>query len=679
MNIKKTVASFLAAAMVLVTASGVAVTSSAATLVPSENPGPGLSSAESLWFLTIYNSSGSLNINYNIDYSKVSKFSVTFTVAEEDRDQWSGRVGGTLVMLADSDDFPEYETDENGDTVYETDENGDIVYKTDYETGEFLLDENGNKIPKEKTHPLREKYGAQFQGYWGLTDEELGLDTASGSDSLSAEKVGDYTYKVTSEVFANPLANGDAQSINNMQLWFIDWSGSEERIRITNVDVMDSSDNVLISFDGDGKTNTDNTAATGALETVKDPAATLIETNSEHWYVLGYETRKLFEQNPEVKFDIDYSKIAKLSATLTVVEEDRDIFDGQCAGALALLILNEDIQVDKQLWDKYFWQGHEWWGVKDDALGIDTQATEKDIVSEKVGDYTYKITSKVFDNPLANGDTQEIEHMMFAVQEWGFNKAKMRVVQLDVLDSSDNVLLSYDANGNGTIPVDPEPDADKPIEPLPDTSEPDTSDSPSTPDTSDASSEPEDTSSTPAGTVEFVPSPVVDETLDEETAQVISEIKVYAPETAFEAGTTLTVKKDDSIDGENLFALDITFTLNGSSVQPKDGASVTVSVPVPPKFKNVSENLLKVYHFINGRYTKVEATVSNGMVTFETTHFSTYVISPDDLDIGNSAESGTSVPETPDVSNSNPETGIAISALPIVMALSAVIAIKKKK
>ncbi|MBD5384646.1 MAG: NPXTG-anchored protein [Ruminococcaceae bacterium] len=673
MKIKKIAVSFLAAAMAFSSAASVAVTSSA-VLVPSENPEPGLTSTANGWYVQLYNRVQS--IEYDIDYSKVAKYSVTFTVAEEDRDFWDGTVGGGLVLSINGGDIPMYVTDENGDPVYETDENGDIVYLTDNETGEFLLDENGDKIPQKKPHPLYEKYNWQHQTWWGVSDEELGLEfDASNQDLSPAEKVGDYTYKLTTNEFVNPFANGDVENVDVMQICFVDYVVTAiARARITNVDVMDSSNNVLISFDGDGKTNTENTAATGVLETVTTPAVPLIETNSEHWYVLGYETRKTFDQNPEVGFNIDYSKAAKLSATLTVVEEDRDIFDGECAGSLALSISGGDIRANnKELWDKYIWQENEWWGVKDDALDIDKQAAEKDMVSEKIGDYTYKITSKVFDNPLANGDTQEIDHMLFGVQEWGDNKAKMRVVQLDVMDSSGTVLLSYDANGNATIPDTSVPDTSVPDSSIPTPSVPDTS----IPDTSDG------TSSTPENVVEFVPTPVVDETLDEETAKVITEIKVYAPETAFETGTALTVKKDDSVDGENIFAIDITFTLDGSPVQPKGGAAVTVSVPVPPKFKNISEDLLKVYHFLNGKYTRVEATVSNGTVTFETTHFSTYVISPDDLDANDPTESAgtvtpensTSVPET-----SNPHTGVAaIAVFPAAALAGAVVIITKKK
>ena len=493
MNLKKIAASSLAA--VMLAGSAVVSVPASAELLVVENPDPGLNSVTGQILIQLYNigmpEEGKPATNYDIDYSKVAKYSVTFTVIEEDRVFWDGQVGGALVLSINGGDIPFYETDENGDPVYETDEDGNILYETDYTTGDFKLDESGNKIPKKKTHPLMEKYNWPSQEWWGVTDEELGLETGS-SDRNIAEKVGDYTYKLTSNEYANPLANGDVENIGCMQIAFAEWSGNIARLEVTNVDVMDSSDNVLISFDGNGKA------------TVAEPS---------------------------------------------------------------------------------------------------------------------------------------------------------------------------------------EPDTSEPDTSEPDTSEPDTSDdtssTPSTPDTSDTSSSTSDntsdnTSDTSDKTVDFVPEVGVDETVDEETAKVIAEIKVSAPEAAFEAGTKLTVKKDDSVDAENAFALDITFTLNGTAVQPKDGATVTVSVPVPPKFKDVNESLLKVFHYLDGKYTRVEATVQNGTVTFDTTHFSTYVISPDDLAASNSEESSAVTSATPE--NPNPSTGVAaVSVLPVAALTCAIVFIAKKK
>lgn len=188
---------------------------------------------------------------------------------------------------------------------------------------------------------------------------------------------------------------------------------------------------------------------------------------------------------------------------------------------------------------------------------------------------------------------------------------------------------------------------------------------------------PDDTSDdNTSSKTEYTPEPVTDETVDEDTKKVIAEIKVTAPEMAFEAGTVLTVKKDDTASGNKAYALDITFTLNGTTVQPKDGASVTVQIPVPPIFKDADESLLKVFHFLDGKYTKVEAAVENGMVKFDTTHFSTYVISTEDLA---DADSGSSDTSSEPSSDGNPSTGIAIALVPTILAGAAVTVIIRKR
>lgn len=370
MNIKKMTAALASAAMAFVTAVSAAATSSA-KLVQPENPEPGFSSAENMWFLTICCAQPGIGY-YDIDYSKVAKYSVTFTVVEEDRDLWDGETVGQICQWLGSDDIPDYVTDENGSPVYETDENGDIVYETRDildENGniitEFVTDEEGNKVPKKKEHPLHAKYCSQATSYHGVKDEELGIDTSrEDGDHIYAEKTGDYTYKLTSDDFANPIAAGDAQSITYMTLAFFEWpwGNSEARTRVTNIDVMDSDDNVLISFDGNGKVIGGNAPApepNGAFAVVEDPELPLVVTTPTAWYALGYSEGKAMngetnEPYPSLEFDIDYSKVAKLSVAFAVVEEDRDIFDGQCGGGLSLSISGGDIAPqNKELWDKY--------------------------------------------------------------------------------------------------------------------------------------------------------------------------------------------------------------------------------------------------------------------------------------------------------------------------------------
>ena len=98
MKIKKIAVSFLAAAMAFSAAAGSAVTTSANILVPSENPEPGLNSTSAGWYIQLFNRAQ--KIEYDIDYSKVAKYSLTFTVAEEVRELWEqGTAKSTFARI----------------------------------------------------------------------------------------------------------------------------------------------------------------------------------------------------------------------------------------------------------------------------------------------------------------------------------------------------------------------------------------------------------------------------------------------------------------------------------------------------------------------------------------------------------------------------------------------------
>ena len=180
-------------------------------------------------------------------------------------------------------------------------------------------------------------------------------------------------------------------------------------------------------------------------------------------------------------------------------------------------------------------------------------------------------------------------------------------------------------------------------------------------------------------------------------------------------------------------AIDLSFIKDGVKVQPE--AKVTVDLPIPESLRNAVE--LFIYHITDGN--GIEAIIpdkvdrENNILTFSATHFSTYVFtdtkqtgnngSTEDSsdESGDSGSSGTTssgssnsdtsnsdsvssgtTSSTPsnsdtassngdstsnnsgtisaDVTDSNPSTGIAVSALPVLVALgAAVIVIKKRK
>lgn len=138
-----------------------------------------MSSGTDLWSIQLYNDGSSdeqqAPVDYGIDYSAVTGVRFTVTVPEKDadgvdgnRDFWDGRTGGSAVLSI------------NG---------GDIKQGTDeWDT-----------------------YNWPSKSYWGIYDEELDINTLNDSNSISYEKVGDYTYQLTANGFTNPLANGVAK------------------------------------------------------------------------------------------------------------------------------------------------------------------------------------------------------------------------------------------------------------------------------------------------------------------------------------------------------------------------------------------------------------------------------------------------------------------------------------
>lgn len=244
------------------------------------------------------------------------------------------------------------------------------------------------------------------------------------------------------------------------------------------------------------------------------------------------------------------------------------------------------------------------------------------------------------------------------------------------------------------------------------------------------------------GTKDFTPGVKKNATTSDSDIETMKSITANAPAEAFDEGVVLNVSHDTFSGSGNSFAVDISFVNSETNekVQPKEGTSVTVKIPVPENLKN--SDPLFVYHINdNGKAEKVEAETETiagvKYMVFKATHFSTYVLSDnpnaaDDTAGGNTSGSTggntggtTSTPSTPadttpsapstststpaasdttsgestssetmssepvssdnttssvpSTSDSNPTTGVAVSALPLLAAVSAVIVIKKKK
>lgn len=91
--------------------------------------------------------------------------------------------------------------------------------------------------------------------------------------------------------------------------------------------------------------------------------------------------------------------------------------------------------------------------------------------------------------------------------------------------------------------------------------------------------------------------------------------------------------------------------------------------------------IVKVYVVIDkqdGKYVNMSAKVEDGYLVFDTDHFSTYVVTAEELDkAGTPGDSdGTNGSSDP---NDNHNTGVALAIAPVLLAGAAVVVLKKRK
>ncbi len=207
-------------------------------------------------------------------------------------------------------------------------------------------------------------------------------------------------------------------------------------------------------------------AASAACLTKVEGTESTLSTGTGMWLLQLYNKGNEAENKPETKLDIDYSKIAALTFTFQVNEEDKELWDGTIGGSVVfscngekLGVQNDEDAAKAALFDKYNWPSCEFWGVLDEELlgpvgeGSTYDDTKPGKV-EKVGDYTYAVTNDQLVNPITAGDVSSIEDigcMQVGLQEWGNGIAAVTVTKLEVKDASGNVLVSFDEKGVPTI------------------------------------------------------------------------------------------------------------------------------------------------------------------------------------------------------------------------------------
>ena len=249
------------------------------------------------------------------------------------------------------------------------------------------------------------------------------------------------------------------------------------------------------------------------------------------------------------------------------------------------------------------------------------------------------------------------------VAEFRFGKADVDKSLWEMKLTPQNLFIGM----NGTKTSSDNPPVSVPDEP----NQPDTS---STPGTVGEVSEP-DTSSKPSETEthkEQTLSPKIPDNVDEEIADIIGSITMYAPSGVLPNGAELTVMPDINVITDTGIALDFTILLNGETIQPN--GEVTVQVNIPEKYKGKQ---VHVFHIADNKYTLVKSTVKDDKIVFTTDHFSTYVISDKVLD-----ESGKEVIEKqpePEDTGENPVTGVSTPAFGMIASGAALFMIFSSK
>lgn len=157
---------------------------------------------------------------------------------------------------------------------------------------------------------------------------------------------------------------------------------------------------------------------------------------------------------PAMSIDgLDLASVTHVAFTFSVIDDadNRDWWDGMGGGAIVISAHSDKTTEDADLYNKYNWaSAGNFWGVLDEDLALETVDTAQGIVSEKVGDYTYKIEADVI-NPVANGDIGNLSLYRVFMQAWSFTMSDIEVIETELSDSNGNVLATFDAKGNLTM------------------------------------------------------------------------------------------------------------------------------------------------------------------------------------------------------------------------------------
>lgn len=173
-----------------------------------------------------------------------------------------------------------------------------------------------------------------------------------------------------------------------------------------------------------------------------------------------------------------------------------------------------------------------------------------------------------------------------------------------------------------------------------------------------------------------------DNTFTDDSDDKAADIEVIAKPNVIPKEAHFSVRPDDENTTAERIAYNCFFTYNGAEYEPTD--TVTVKIPVPVAMRDIADTL-KVYHLRDGKYVNMSAKVKDGYLVFDTDHFSTYIVTAENLENSGStstpttSDTASSTPTTSDKDNPNTGVAAAATAFGIAALAGAVVPVARKK
>ncbi len=150
----------------------------------------------------------------------------------------------------------------------------------------------------------------------------------------------------------------------------------------------------------------------------------------------------LYDSAKGIDYGIDLAEVASVSFLFAA--DDIEQFEGHINGMIRTQFEGGDISYSGDDYIRYSLGYSFFYGVDDEYLGINTFGYVHDIYAETVTAGCYTLTADV-DNPIANGDADEVDKAAVYLQEFGADK--ISIIGAYVYDDEGNVLMSFDQYG----------------------------------------------------------------------------------------------------------------------------------------------------------------------------------------------------------------------------------------